>query len=303
MTGGEGHSPDALPKTAVIGAAGFIGRSLLNAYRREHPECLGTARSASPTLARFDLAKPDIGGLRLAETGHRHAMIAAAITDVAACERDPEGTRAINVTATLEVAGQLVAEGILPIAYSSDYVFDGTRAPYPDEARPAPTTEYGRQKAELEGALLERLGPERFIALRPAKVYGTENGDGTLIDEMASRLRAGEVVRAARDQVFSPVAVDSVAAAVLEVQRQGGRGIVNVCGGETWSRLGLALAVAECVGASPRLVESISLDDLDDGLSRPKDTSMVAKRLREEFGVRLAGPSRDLPLVARTAAQ
>jgi dTDP-4-dehydrorhamnose reductase len=256
-------------KIAVLGAGGYIGRRLHRAATARDRSAVGTTR-ADDGLPSLDLRSFDIRGLRLSERGHTHAAIAAGIPGIAACERDPEGTRALNVDATVELAQMLQHEGVIPIVFSSDYVFDGVAGGYGDDASVAPSTEYGRQKAELE---------------------------------MAALLSAGRTVRAASDQVMTPVLVSDVVAAVLALADSRAAGIVNVCGPERRSRLELALAVAEALGADSSLVREISLDDLGEGVSRPKRTDMVAGRLLAETDVRPAPVSEAIPVLAAGYAE
>ena len=183
----------------------------------------------------------------------------------------------------MHIARELLEQDIARIAFSSDYVFDGRAAPYSDDDPHAPLNVYGRQKAELEGEL-EDLGG--VLVLRLSKVYTRRPGDGTLLDEIATLLRANEPVRAARDQRFNPIAIEDVAASILALAGGGLTGVVNVCGPQAWRRLDLARAIAGEIDAEPDLIEEISLDDLDEPFQRPKDTRMTTERLHGSTDVR-----------------
>jgi dTDP-4-dehydrorhamnose reductase len=261
-------------RTLIVGANGFIGRHLLAAYRELDPETPGTARVAGPRIWPLDLANPNFDGLPL--DGVREAVIAAAVPRVDDCERDPVGSRRVNVVGTLELVKRLSDRGIVPVFLSSDYVFAGTNpSGYSDDSETNPTTEYGRQKAAVEAALSTSGRP--FTVLRLSKVFGLTRGDGTLLDEMAAKLAAGGIIAAATDQVFCPASVNDVVQAVLAVQRAGLRGIVNLVPAEAWSRYDLAIEVARAVGAAESQVRPISLDDLP-GVKRPKCTKLIPDR-------------------------
>jgi dTDP-4-dehydrorhamnose reductase len=74
---------------------------------------------------------------------------AAAWTNVDGAEDDPDGAAAANVGGTARAAGL----GAPIVAFSSDYVFDGSkRAPYVESDPPAPLSVYGRTKLEGEAA-------------------------------------------------------------------------------------------------------------------------------------------------------
>ena len=276
--------PEGLPRTAVIGAEGFLGRAFLEAYRRVHPGSIGTVRGAAvPGLARLDLADPASRPPPLRDTGHREALILAGVGSIVRCERDPAGTRAVNVEGTLRLAEALLAEGVRPVFFSSDYVFDGARGGYREEDAAAPGTEYGRQKAETEARLIKACGGECRI-LRLSKVYAVERGGRTLLDELAARLVAGDGVDAADDSIFCPTLREDLITAVALVQVRDLRGIVHVCGSEPRSWHELASALASELGVEPALVRRCKIDAVQRDPRRPKNISMRNDRLVRATG-------------------
>ena len=258
----------ALGRLAILGERALIGAHLA--------ATVDGALAVGRQRLDWSSGAPDVESLELAEAGCTHAVLAAGITGVGACEAEPELSRRVNVDAVVHMARRLREEGIAPIAFSSDYVFDGRAAPYSDDAPRAPLNVYGRQKAERQREL-EDLGG--VLVLRLSKVYTRRPGDGTLLDEIAALLRAEKPVRAAHDQRFNPIAIEDVAASILALAAGEETGVVNVCGPQAWCRLDLARAIAEAIDADPDLIQEISLDDLDEPFERPKDTRMTTERL------------------------
>ena len=84
------------------------------------------------------------------------AVLAAAVTKLDACERDPEATARVNVEANLALAAMLASQGVYVVFLSSNQVFDGTRPHRLGSEPTSPQTVYGRQKAEVESRLLAR---------------------------------------------------------------------------------------------------------------------------------------------------
>lgn len=268
-----------LPKTFVIGADGFVGRALLAAYRRIHPTADGTSRREASGYLSFDLSSQVIPFLgQLKKEGYSQAVIAAAMTGIAQCEREPKLASQINVDATLTIAGQLVDVGIRPVLFSSDYVFDGDSGGYDESAVPSPLNVYGETKAELERRVGSVCG-EEYLLIRMSKVFGLSAGDGTLLNEMASQLATGYPLSAAVDQVFCPTLIDDIVRATLALQASDARGLFNVCSPESWTRHNLAYATARAVDADPRLVKPISLAELNEDCCRPKRTNLICKKL------------------------
>lgn len=266
-------------KTAVIGRGGYIGRHMHMAYRRFHPGCVGT------THEEFDLETSDVHSLRLKETGHNAVLIAAGLTRIQQCEEDQARSSRINVEGTWRLIEGLLAQGVLPIFLSSDYVFgQGDKEDHADDATPTPNTAYGRQKSEIEKALRESGRP--FLVVRLSKVFDVRRGSGTLLDEAAQQLSADRPCSAAFDQVFCPTHIEDVVNGVVTLQKFRLRGVVNLASPESWSRYELMVELARRLGKSADLVRRISLDDVFRDPKRPKCTALTCTRLHPSITFR-----------------
>lgn len=271
-------------KTAVIGVDGFLGAAFYSFYRRRSMDIIGTSyKGPSGGLMSLDMRRPEIAPLKLSKKGYRDALILAARSNIGDCEKNRDETRLVNVTGTLELVRQLVKEGVRPVFFSSDHVFDGEKGGYSDNAATNPVTEYGRQKAEVEAELPGICGKE-YLIVRLSKVFGLMKNDGTLLDEMADIFAGGGEVMAAFDQIFSPTFVLDVVGNVTLLQRSGLTGAVNVCPREAWSRYDLAIKLAALMGIPAHKVRKVAMEEVYKGQVRPKNTSMVPERLGREDG-------------------
>ncbi|MCX5662592.1 MAG: SDR family oxidoreductase [Planctomycetota bacterium] len=267
-----------MTKTAIIGASGFVGRHLLKAYRRAHPDTIGTSFSqARADLAPFDIRKPDLASLKLREKGYQAVLVTSAKPNIGYCEQHKEEAYAVNVGGMLELLRQAAGLGLQPIFLSTDYVFDGVTGGYDDDAPTRPGTEYGRQKEAVEKEL-PRIAANHLV-IRLSKIYGVDKGDATLLDDFASSLLAGKPLSVATDQVFSPTFVDDLVASILAIQEKGLRGVVNVCSPEAWSRYDVAAGMAKELGLDPARINAIKLHSLAAMAGRPLNTSMKCSRL------------------------
>ena len=132
---------------------------------------------------------------------------AAAWTDVDGAEEQRAGADAVNVGGTAQVA----ALGAPLVAFSTDYVFDGTKgAPYVESDGPAPLTVYGRTKLHGEAA-----AGERAWIVRSSWLFG-ETGHNFV----RTMLRLGaerDEVAVVDDQRGCPTYVGHLAAATREL--------------------------------------------------------------------------------------
>lgn len=99
------------------------------------------------------------------------------------CDRDPEGTRALNVLASASLAHACTSRNILLLYISTDYVFPGTegQAPYEVTAEPNPTNLYGQTKWDGEKAVIKEAeggGGGGVVVLRVPVLYGDAASNG-----------------------------------------------------------------------------------------------------------------------------
>ena len=111
------------------------------------------------------------------------------------CDSDPEGTRALNITATASLAKYCAAHSILLIYISTDYVFPGIEgeAPYEITSSPKPPNLYGETKYEGEKALLkeyEEAGQKGLgVVLRVPVLYGeAENPQESAVNTLMTSI-------------------------------------------------------------------------------------------------------------------
>lgn len=250
-------------KPLVIGAKGFVGRHFYRYFRTLFPDLIGTHHSQADDLHILDLENP---AFDFSLSGYRYALITGGIANLRICEENPEKSYRCNVEGPIKLGKELLKRKIIPVFFSTDYVFDGTEEIYKADTPTSPLNEYGRQKAELENQALEL----ESIVIRLSKVYGVEKGDGTLFDEMASRLQQKRPIRAARDQVFAPISIEDVVKGVSFLMHLQVRGIINVASRVCASRLQMAEKVAQKLDVEKCLVEEIELTELNDSFQRPK---------------------------------
>jgi dTDP-4-dehydrorhamnose reductase len=266
----------------VIGAGGFLGKRFGAMYREMGMDVIATFRkSGHGQGGSFDLtAVPD----RLPDewTGVTHAVIAAGTGGVMACESDPATTRAVNVDGTLKLAAILGQMNVHVTWLSTDGVFDGEVGRYTETSPANPVNEYGRQKAETEGTILDG-SPGKVLVVRLSKVYGTSRGDGMLIDDTALSLLNGRTVFAATDNRFCPTWVDDVARGVIHLQANGCTGLYHLSAPESMSRFDAVRTVASVLGINSADIRPVRLNEFHGTHRYPLDTSMECRKFYTEL--------------------
>lgn len=270
-------------RAIVIGASGFLGRHLM--ARFAPGDAIGTYhRHPFSGGVPFDGATDDISGLL--SPGATHAFVLHATTGTDACARDPIGTAKTNVEGVWLVLRALLDAGIVPVYLSTENVFDGTRGLWRETDTPSPITQYGIQKLEVERRLL--ADPRPSLVVRVSRVVGSELDTHSVLGPWLQDIRAGKTMRCATDQIFSPVAVEDVAGALIKLAGNGATGLFHLGGPEPYSRVGLLTLLLQSIQRlAPETRADIvpcRLHDLPFLEKPPLDTSISIEKLQSVIG-------------------
>ncbi|WP_070884652.1 dTDP-4-dehydrorhamnose reductase [Pseudomonas argentinensis] len=218
---------------------------------------------------------------------------AAAHTAVDAAESEPEAAFAINAVAPGILAEEAVALDVPLIHYSTDYVFDGSKATAYDEDDVAnPLGVYGRSKLAGEQAI-SAVGGKHLI-LRTSWVY-SRHGRNFLLT-MQRLLQEREQLSVVADQIGAPTWAGSIAAATGQLierwQRAQGEawGIYHFSARGETSWFGFAEAIAAQLlaqGKSVAALKPIATTDYPTPARRPLNSRLDCSRLERDWGVRL----------------
>lgn len=214
----------------LTGAAGQLGRELKRSLA-----CLGDVIARD--RQQLDLAQAE--ALRTAVRTAAPTVIvnAAAYTAVDKAETEPPVADAINALAPAILAEEAKRLGALLIHYSTDYVFDGSKAaPYTEDDAPNPLAAYGHSK--LAGELAIAASGCRHLIFRTSWVYGLHGANflKTMLRLGRRSCETGEELRVVDDQFGAPTWTRHLAdaTALILARREVPNGLYHLAGaGET----------------------------------------------------------------------
>ena len=201
----------------LLGAGGMLGAALAERLSREykvialgHIECDITD---SKRLARiFSRYRPWL------------TLNAAAMTNVDACQENPENARAVNAKGPYNIAKAAAKYNSIVIQISTDYVFSGRKnRPYQENDYASPLNIYGKTK--LEGEKLLRKTLKRHIIIRTSWLFG--KGKDNFINNIVKRSQKEKVLRIASDKYSSPTYALDLARAIAKIIA-----LINGCAGQ-----------------------------------------------------------------------
>jgi len=212
------------------------------------------------------------------------ACIFLGIARLRDCAADPAKSALINVTQSLRLVDRLLAKGIYVVFLSSNQVFDGELANVKVDSPVCPISEYGRQKAEVEAAIRERMAKGAAIAiLRLSKVLTLNS---PLIESWVQSLSKGRSIKAFADMTVAPVAADIATAAVVALLDAKMPGVFQLSGPRDIAYAEVGHFLAMKLGVDPDLVIPVSAYSV--GMpkgSTPRYTTLDSSPLRDKFGI------------------
>lgn len=181
----------------------------------------------------LDLA--DSGAIRRVVREAKPEVIvnAAAYTAVDKAESEPEAAMRVNGTAPGVLAEEAKQLGALLVHYSTDYVFDGSKAtPYTEDDSPHPVSAYGRTK--LAGERAVQASGCRYLILRTSWVYGLRGKN--FYRTIAAKAAAGERLRVVDDQRGVPTTSRFLAEGTVALLKKDATGLLHLVpsGETTW---------------------------------------------------------------------
>jgi dTDP-4-dehydrorhamnose reductase len=291
------------PKILLTGKAGQVGRELLPRLQQ-----IGDVTSFEHN--QLDLTKPDDIRHAIRDAQPNLIVNAAAYTAVDRAESDESVASAANAVAPAVMAEEAKTVGALLVHYSTDYVFDGTKAtPYVEDDAPNPLNVYGKTKLEGEQAI-QQIGPAHLI-FRTAWVYARE-GRNFLLTVLRLATEK-EDLRIVCDQHGAPTSATEIATATANILARislspsgsssqiSGIYHMTASGETTWydfarSILGLAAQKPACdwfrVATSGRRliargITPIATAEFPTPALRPAYSVLGSRKLNNTFGVKL----------------
>lgn len=297
----------------VVGGTGQIGHRLIeNILKKKEVKIVGTSRAVraglpagtlAPTIIEkakqwknvtwgeldFEAKKEDLNRQihaleKFLQTGKKTLLIiAAAFTNVDACETDPEKCRVVNEAnpTTLMYWAQKKFDAKV-VFYSTDYVFDGKEGPYTETVKRGAINVYGQSKVNVE-EWMERMLASPLI-IRTTGVFDYINGSKNFVMQMLDLWSAKKTTRIPSDQMSNPVWADEIARATLELLEKDSKGIFNVAGGSFLNRNEFAELIAEVFGRDKSLIEPVKTSDLAQKAKRPLLGGLKCEKLKAAIG-------------------
>jgi dTDP-4-dehydrorhamnose reductase len=291
MSEGKTESVTGNPRILIVGNAGQLGRELESIFAGVGPIVAVDRESA-------DLADPGQTRELVRRAAPDLILNAAAYTAVDRAESERELAFAINAQSTGVLAEEARKRNAIFVHYSTDYVFDGSKAePWVETDLPNPLNVYGASKLAGEQAV-EKAGG-KYLIFRTSWVYGPHGNNFLLTMLRLGRER--DRLSIVDDQVGGPTTSIQLARATHTIVtgilagRYGAAsdwaGLYHMTCGGTVSWFGFAQAIfdraSKQLGAKAPALTPIPTKDYPTPAARPRNSVLSNAKLAGRFGVQL----------------
>jgi len=293
----------------VTGATGQVGDALKQA-------CPDGFDLRATSRAEIDLSDVDSLAYRLEDLVHSFQpdflVNAAAYTAVDQAESDETTANAVNAIAP-GILAMVAAQVNVPLLhYSTDYVFDGSKAsPYTEQDVPDPLSAYGRSKLAGERAIASAGG--KSLILRTCWVFGPhgQNFLKTMLRLAATR----DTLKVVDDQQGCPTSANLIAQVTYQLIRamwaepeqdpRWGLYHLSASGSTTWFEYARYLiAQARDLGFEIRIkdeaITPVPSSQYPTAAIRPMNSRLDTRLIKETFDVQLASWQDGVDDVLRT---
>jgi len=276
---------DSCTRVLVTGASGLLGRQIMAEFASLpsfSPFGLCFSRPG-PNLKKLDLTDEKATADYFIQLKPQIVIHAAAQRFPDKVEKDYEAALELNVSVSRRLAVLCKELKARLIYISTDYVFDGTAAPYSHLAAPKPANRYGETKLAGEMAVLEE-SPDSVI-LRVPVLYGPvqelkESALTVLLDVLKNQktpvsLSSYEVRCPAHTGDIAKILGDM--AAKLDCLEGG---VYQWSGRERWTKWDVMRMMSRELNIPMDHVTEVS--GPSGGAARPRDVEMERTRLEEK---------------------
>jgi dTDP-4-dehydrorhamnose reductase len=221
----------------VTGAGGLIGSHIAHS-----PAPPAGHRVVALTRTDLDLTDHKAVARRFRAESPALVIHCAALSTAAACDRDPHGARAMNIDATVHLAGLCTSTRFVYL--STDLVFDGRKGHYTESDPVNPLNLYAETKAEAEQRIASN--PSNLTIRTALNAGRSPTGDRSFIEHLRRDWEAGKIMNLFTDEFRNPIPVEVTARAVWDLALSQVKGTVHLAGAERLSRFRIGELLAAC---------------------------------------------------------
>lgn len=226
----------------IIGASGFVGKSLIKIGKDKNYRVIATAcKNVEDGFIHYNILYNDI--MIIMNNYHlcpkdTYIIICAALTKIDSCYQNKEESYELNVKATKNLIKILDKHGYKYGFISTDAIFDGKKGYYNEQSTYSAQTEYGKQKIEIEKYILDNS--QNNLVFRISILLDSQYRKGNILSDFYNCYLKKEPIYCMKNRIFCPTYIEDAVHIMLICFEKNLNGIYNIANQEIFSRVELA---------------------------------------------------------------
>lgn len=231
-----------MQKILITGISGFLGSHLYKALQNDF-EVVGTYHHAEieslPNIVKVDFN--DKNAITKVFVQHQPDIVihTAAISSIAACEKNEAYSYNINVEASTLLAALSKEYNAKFIFCSTDLVFDGKKGNYLETDLPNPINVYAKQKLKAEQDI-KKTNNHALIVRLPLMIGDNKNGVSGVVAEMQKNNEQVVPMYLFTNEYRSAALVEDIVKGFEILVKEKVSGIFHLAGNQALNRLQIA---------------------------------------------------------------
>jgi dTDP-4-dehydrorhamnose reductase len=271
-------------KILITGASGLLGHNACHYFLSQGYDVTGVSYQHDIGISlvrevKVDLMDPQALADLFENIKPDYVLHCAAITNVDACEDNPDQAHLYNVSLPERIA-QLCSTYRSKLIYiTTDQLWDGTK-PFMSEADAVePLNIYAETKAISEQKVLDADSTALIIRTNffgQGRVWRL-----SFSDWIHKSLSENQTLKGFDDIYYTPIAIDILLERIDDLIQENATGLFHVAGSERVSKYAFMVAYATAAGLNAGLIEKASASKGNLKAKRPADMSLSVNKVEE----------------------
>ncbi len=273
----------------ILGGSGLVGKNLLKnkEVRRDLDDVklVGTYyKNYQNHLKHFDIQNMNISDIEINVSNLSHVIfsnISSSKLDEFKknWDKNPEKEFTNNVSKVINQIDYCFTKNIVPIFFSSDAVFDGTKGDYKENDQHNPINTYGFVKSEIENFLIK--SKQKYIILRFGRVLSTVYSEGTIFTNIIRKLYNKERQLLFNNHSYTPIFINDLCEIIYKIIECDYTGILHVASLSSTTHFDLGVEISELLHLDEKLIIPCSSSNFKLLEKRGVNLSLNVERMRK----------------------
>ena len=267
-------------KLLIIGASGSLGSSIYSFFKEKKIKILGTyKKNKKKNFIKLDTSSKKFENKIL--KGITHVIICQnSFKKLDDYEINWKKGEKLDYICLSHFLLKLKDLNIIPIYFSTDAVFDGSKGNYKESDILNPPNKYGKVKKKMEFFIKKNFS--NFIIIRLSKFYSEDLTNKDFLSDMYENIKKGNVVKYASDEFFSPINSKDLNRFLYKLIKSKYNGIIHLSSVKKISRYGLALKIKSKI-KSNCIVLKTKINSLNFMAKRGKNCTLNTDKFDKMF--------------------